>query len=97
MEWQNAVTYQLRPWDEFVLGSSGKILDIMEARIYKETPEAETGEIQVRGENVMVGYYKNQEQRRKYSRRTAGYVRVTSVPWTATEIFSSGDDSRLWS
>ena len=49
------------PWDEFVLGSSGKILDIMEARIYKETPEAETGEIQVRGENVMVGYYKNQE------------------------------------
>ena len=49
------------PWDEFVLGSSGKILDIMEARIYKENPEAETGEIQVRGENVMVGYYKNQE------------------------------------
>ena len=37
------------PWDEFVLGSSGKILDIMEARIYKENPEAETGEIQVRG------------------------------------------------
>ena len=25
-----------------VIGSSGKILDIMEARIYKETPEAET-------------------------------------------------------
>jgi len=49
------------PWDEFVQGSSGKILDIMEARIYKENPEAETGEIQVRGENVMVGYYKNQE------------------------------------
>ena len=49
------------PWNEFVLGSSGKILDIMEARIYKESPEAETGEIQVRGENVMVGYYKNPE------------------------------------
>ena len=48
-------------WNEFVLGSSGKILDIMEARIYKESPEAETGEIQVRGENVMVGYYKNPE------------------------------------
>ena len=49
------------PWNEFVLGFSGKILDIMEARIYKESPEAETGEIQVRGENVMVGYYKNPE------------------------------------
>ena len=49
------------PWNEFVLGSSGKVLDIMEARIYKENPEAETGEIQVRGENVMVGYYKNPE------------------------------------
>ena len=49
------------PWNEFILGSSGKVLDIMEARIYKENPEAETGEIQVRGENVMTGYYKNPE------------------------------------
>ncbi len=47
------------PWDEFLLGSSGKILDIMEARIYKESPDWEIGEIQVRGENVMTGYYKN--------------------------------------
>ena len=47
------------PWDHFALGSSGKILDTMEARIYKEKPEAEIGEIQVRGENVMAGYYKN--------------------------------------
>ena len=49
------------PWNEFVAGSSGKILDIMEARIYKENPNNEIGEIQVRGENLMVGYYKNQE------------------------------------
>ncbi|MEG0037636.1 MULTISPECIES: long-chain fatty acid--CoA ligase [Bacteroides] len=49
------------PWNEFLPGSSGKILDIMEARVYKENQEAEIGEIQVRGENVMAGYYKNQE------------------------------------
>lgn len=49
------------PWDEFVPGSSGKILDIMEARIYKEDPNANIGEVQVKGENVMVGYYKNTE------------------------------------
>lgn len=28
------------PWNEFILGSSGKVLDIMEARIYKENPES---------------------------------------------------------
>ena len=49
------------PWNEFIPTSSGRVLDIMEARIYKENPEAEIGEIQVRGENVMAGYYKNPE------------------------------------
>ncbi len=47
------------PWNEFVPNSSGKVLDIMEARIYKENPKVEVGEIQVRGENVMTGYFKN--------------------------------------
>ena len=49
------------PWNEFVTTSSGRVLDIMEARIYKENPDDRLGEIQVRGENVMVGYYKNPE------------------------------------
>jgi long-chain acyl-CoA synthetase len=49
------------PWDKFIPTSSGHILDIMEARIYREHPDQEIGEIQVRGENVMKGYYKNPE------------------------------------
>lgn len=48
-------------WNEFIPSSSGKILDIMEVRIDSDDPYNTTGEIQVRGENVMAGYYKNEE------------------------------------
>ncbi len=47
---------------QFIPGSVGRPLPgIMEVRIDKETPDAPTGEIMVRGENVMLGYYKNEE------------------------------------
>lgn len=46
-------------WQENKPGASGKILDIMEARIDSPDPVNIAGEIQVRGENVMSGYYKN--------------------------------------
>lgn len=49
------------PWNEFKPYSAGKILDIMEAKIDSPNPEEEVGEILVRGENLMSGYYKNPE------------------------------------
>jgi long-chain acyl-CoA synthetase len=47
--------------NDFVPSSCGKVLDVMEVRIDSEDPYHIVGEIQVRGENVMAGYYKNEE------------------------------------
>lgn len=46
---------------DFIPTSCGKILSIMEVRVDSMDPYTITGEIQVRGENVMAGYYKNPE------------------------------------
>ncbi len=47
-------------WSQFVPTSCGTILDNMEVRITDKNDEG-IGEIEVRGDNVMLGYYKNEE------------------------------------
>lgn len=48
-------------WKEFKERSCGKVVDRMEVRIDSEDPQQIVGEIQTRGMNVMLGYYKNEE------------------------------------
>ncbi|TVQ92855.1 MAG: long-chain fatty acid--CoA ligase [Bacteroidetes bacterium] len=46
-------------WDKTRLGSAGKVVDTLEIKIDSEDPGKIAGEIMVKGENVMKGYYKN--------------------------------------
>ena len=49
------------PWDTFRLGSCGRAVDNVIVRIDSHDPENVVGEIQVQGDNVMQGYFKNPE------------------------------------
>jgi long-chain acyl-CoA synthetase len=53
------ITYA--PWDNTRLYSCGKAAPRMEIRIDSPDPEKIPGEIQCKGDNVMLGYFKNQE------------------------------------
>ena len=48
-------------WQEFRTQSCGKVVDRMEVKIDSDNPATQVGEIMVRGTNVMLGYYKNEE------------------------------------
>lgn len=72
---ETAPLISFTPWDRFRSQSCGQVLKgFMEARIANPDTDG-VGEIQVRGENVMVGYYKN-EQATKDSFTADGWLRT---------------------
>ena len=52
-------------WKEFKAGSCGKPVDRMEVKILSRDPQNIPGEIVCRGDNVMLGYYKNEDATRE--------------------------------
>lgn len=48
-------------WETTKLGASGRAVDTLEVTIDSADPENQVGEIILRGENVMSGYYKNEK------------------------------------
>lgn len=65
------------PWESFKLGSCGRTVDNVDVRIDSSDAAKVVGEIQVKGDNVMCGYYKNPE--------------ATAAAFTADGYLRTGD------
>jgi len=78
-------------WDKAKLCSAGKIVDTMEVTIDSADPYSQSGEILVRGENVMLGYYKNEKATREVL-DTEGWLHTGDLGYIDKEnyIFING-------
>ncbi len=65
------------PWESFKLGSCGRPVDNIHVRIDSDDAAKSVGEIQIKGDNVMQGYYKNPE--------------ATAAAFTADGYLRTGD------
>ena len=65
------------PWENFKFGSCGRTVDNVDVRIDSSDAAKVVGEIQVKGDNVMCGYYKNPE--------------ATAAAFTADGYLRTGD------
>jgi len=75
-------------YTEFVSGSCGKILPKMEVKVVDINPETGDGEVCVRGENLMLGYYKNEQ---------ATAESIDSEGWFHTgDLGKVGDDGTIF-
>lgn len=52
-------------WNTTKLGASGRAVDTLDVKIDSEDPQRVVGEIMIKGENVMDGYYKNEKATRE--------------------------------
>ena len=52
-------------WKEAKIGSCGKAVDRMEVKIDSPDPHHVVGEILCKGDNLMIGYYKNEEETKR--------------------------------
>ena len=58
---ERATLISYTPWDKVKATAVGKILPSMEVKIIPMNPGEQVGEICVRGEHLMTGYYKNED------------------------------------
>ena len=65
------------PWQSFRAGSCGRPVDGVELRIDSPNPQKVVGEIQAKGPNITMGYYKNEE--------------ATAAAFTADGFLRTGD------